>query len=148
MGSELCTAPINGVAQGTRVPTDVSMGLLAEPQVAMFCGKLNMHINVQSGKWEPDPSGTKSCIGTKEGILQYCQEVYPELQITNVVEANQPISIQNWCKKGRKQCRSHTHIVVPYRCLDKTLPRLLHELPRQPRSQSQLYWSVVVEMCL
>lgn len=51
------------------------MGLLAEPQVAMFCGKLNMHINVQSGKWEQDPSGTKSCIGTKEGILQYCQEV-------------------------------------------------------------------------
>lgn len=41
----------------------------------MFCGKLNMHINVQSGKWESDPSGTKSCIGTKEGILQYCQEV-------------------------------------------------------------------------
>lgn len=58
-----------------QVPSDVSMGLLAEPQVAMFCGKLNMHINVQSGKWEPDPSGTKSCIGTKEGILQYCQEV-------------------------------------------------------------------------
>ena len=46
-------------------------------------------------------------------------QVYPELQITNVVEANQPISIQNWCKKGRKQCRSHTHIVVPYRCLGK-----------------------------
>lgn len=59
----------------TQVPSDVSMGLLAEPQVAMFCGKLNMHINVQSGKWETDPSGTKSCIGTKEGILQYCQEV-------------------------------------------------------------------------
>lgn len=57
------------------MPTDVSMGLLAEPQVAMFCGKLNMLINVQSGKWETDPSGTKSCIGTKEGILQYCQEV-------------------------------------------------------------------------
>lgn len=59
----------------SQVPTDVSMGLLAEPQVAMFCGKLNMHINVQSGKWELDPSGTKSCIVTKEGILQYCQEV-------------------------------------------------------------------------
>ncbi|CAB1347333.1 unnamed protein product [Coregonus sp. 'balchen'] len=99
------------------VPSDDSLGLLPEPQVAMFCGKLNMHVNVQSGKWEPDPSGTKSCIGTKNGILQYCQEVYPELQSTNVVEANQPVSIQNWCKKGRKQCRSHTHIVVPYRCL-------------------------------
>lgn len=54
---------------------DDSVGLLTEPQVAMFCGKLNMHINVQTGKWESDPSGTKSCIGTKEGILQYCQEV-------------------------------------------------------------------------
>lgn len=58
-----------------QVPADDSVGLLTEPQVAMFCGKLNMHINVQSGKWESDPSGTKSCIGTKEGILQYCQEV-------------------------------------------------------------------------
>lgn len=47
-------------------------------------------------------------------------QVYPELQITNVVEANQPVSIQNWCKNGRKLCRSHMHIVVPYRCLGKS----------------------------
>uniref|UniRef100_H3C327 Amyloid-beta A4 protein n=1 Tax=Tetraodon nigroviridis TaxID=99883 RepID=H3C327_TETNG len=137
-----------------QVPTDVSMGLLAEPQVAMFCGKINMHINVQSGKWEPDPSGTKSCIGTKEGILQYCQEVYPELQITNVVEANQPVSIQNWCKKGRKQCRSHMHIVVPYRCLvgefvsdallvpDKC--KFLHQ-ERMNQCESHLHWHTVAK---
>ncbi|KAM6893570.1 amyloid beta (A4) precursor protein a isoform 2-T2 [Xenentodon cancila] len=130
------------------------MGLLAEPQVAMFCSKLNMHINVQSGKWEPDPSGTKSCIGTKEGILQYCQEVYPELQITNVVEANQPVSIQNWCKKGRKQCRSHMHIVVPYRCLvgefvsdallvpDKC--KFLHQ-ERMDQCESHLHWHTVAK---
>ncbi|KAM6893305.1 amyloid beta (A4) precursor protein a isoform 3-T4 [Lycodopsis pacificus] len=141
-------------ALAAEVPTDVSMGLLAEPQVAMFCGKLNMHINVQSGKWEPDPSGTKSCIGTKEGILQYCQEVYPELQITNVVEANQPISIQNWCKKGRKQCRSHIHIVVPYRCLvgefvsdallvpDKC--KFLHQ-ERMDQCESHLHWHTVAK---
>ncbi|XP_029429758.1 amyloid-like protein 2 isoform X5 [Rhinatrema bivittatum] len=90
---------------------------VAEPQVAMFCGKLNMYVNIQTGKWEPDPSGTKSCVGTKEEILQYCQEVYPELQITNVVEANQPVSVDNWCKKGKKQCKGHSHIVVPYKCL-------------------------------
>ncbi|KAM4537862.1 amyloid beta (A4) precursor protein a isoform 2-T2 [Fundulus diaphanus] len=141
-------------ALAVEVPTDVSMGLLAEPQVAMFCGKLNMHINVQSGKWEPDPSGTKSCIGTKEGILEYCQEVYPELQITNVVEANQPISIQNWCKKGRKQCRSHMHIVVPYRCLvgefvsdallvpDKC--KFLHQ-ERMDKCESHLHWHTVAK---
>ncbi|KAM4710825.1 amyloid beta (A4) precursor protein a isoform 2-T2 [Anableps anableps] len=141
-------------ALAVEVPTDVSMGLLAEPQVAMFCGKLNMHINVQSGKWEPDPSGRKSCIGTKEGILEYCQEVYPELQITNVVEANQPVSIQNWCKKGRNQCHSHMHIVVPYRCLvgefvsdallvpDKC--KFLHQ-ERMDKCESHLHWHTVAK---
>uniref|UniRef100_A0A8C1LC28 Amyloid beta (A4) precursor-like protein 2 n=1 Tax=Cyprinus carpio TaxID=7962 RepID=A0A8C1LC28_CYPCA len=83
----------------------------------MFCGKLNMHINIQTGRWEPDTSGSKTCVGTKEGVLQYCQEMYPELQITNVVEANQPVKIENWCKKGKKQCKGHAHIVVPYKCL-------------------------------
>uniref|UniRef100_A0A4W3H1K1 Amyloid beta (A4) precursor-like protein 2 n=2 Tax=Callorhinchus milii TaxID=7868 RepID=A0A4W3H1K1_CALMI len=90
---------------------------VAEPQVAMFCGKLNMHIDIQTGKWEPDPLGIKSCLETKEEVLQYCREVYPDLQITNVVEANKPISIDNWCKKGKKRCQGHTHIVVPVKCL-------------------------------
>ncbi|KAL4647700.1 amyloid-like protein 2 isoform X1 [Arapaima gigas] len=89
---------------------------VAEPQVAMYCGKLNMHINIQTGRWEPDPSGSWGCMGTKEDVLQYCQEVYPQLQITNVVEANQPVKIENWCKK-KKQCKGHAHIVVPYKCL-------------------------------
>uniref|UniRef100_A0AAQ5XJV0 Amyloid-beta A4 protein n=1 Tax=Amphiprion ocellaris TaxID=80972 RepID=A0AAQ5XJV0_AMPOC len=156
MGDRVALLLLAAVASAlaVEVPTDVSMGLLAEPQVAMFCGKLNMHINVQSGKWDPDPSGTKSCIGTKEGILQYCQEVYPELQITNVVEANQPVSIQNWCKKGRKQCRSHMHIVVPYRCLvgefvsdallvpDKC--KFLHQ-ERMDQCESHLHWHTVAK---
>ncbi|KAG8590856.1 hypothetical protein GDO81_006940 [Engystomops pustulosus] len=120
----------------------------------MFCGKLNMHMNVQNGKWETDASGTKTCIGTKEGILQYCQEVYPELQITNVVEANQPVTINNWCKRGRKQCKSHTHIVVPYRCLvgefvsdallvpDKC--RFLHQ-ERMDICETHLHWHTVAK---
>ncbi|KAF7218732.1 transcript variant X3 [Nothobranchius furzeri] len=83
----------------------------------MFCGKLNMHVNIQTGHWEPDPSGTQSCVGTKEGVLQYCQEMYPDLRITNVVEADHPIHIENWCKKERKVCKGHAHIVVPYKCL-------------------------------
>ncbi|XP_030077467.1 amyloid beta precursor like protein 2 isoform X4 [Microcaecilia unicolor] len=91
---------------------------VAEPQVAMFCGKLNMHVNIQTGNWEPDPSGTKSCVGAKEEILQYCQEVYPELQITNIVEAIHPVRIDSWCKKGKKQCKGHSHIVLPYKCLE------------------------------
>ncbi|XP_015279693.1 PREDICTED: amyloid beta A4 protein isoform X3 [Gekko japonicus] len=141
-------------AGALEVPTDGNAGLLAEPQVAMFCGKLNMHMNVQNGKWESDPSGTKTCIGTKEGILQYCQQVYPELQITNVVEANQPVTIQNWCKRGRKQCKSHPHIVVPYRCLvgefvsdallvpDKC--KFLHQ-ERMDICETHLHWHTVAK---
>ncbi|KAM5334720.1 amyloid-beta precursor protein isoform 5-T5 [Glossophaga mutica] len=140
--------------QALEVPTDGNAGLLAEPQVAMFCGKLNMHMNVQNGKWEPDPSGTKTCIGTKEGILQYCQEVYPELQITNVVEANQPVTIQNWCKRGRKQCKTHGHMVIPYRCLvgefvsdallvpDKC--KFLHQ-ERMDICETHLHWHTVAK---
>ncbi|XP_036706711.1 amyloid-beta precursor protein isoform X3 [Balaenoptera musculus] len=141
-------------ARALEVPTDGNAGLLAEPQVAMFCGKLNMHMNVQNGKWESDPSGTKTCIGPKEGILQYCQEVYPELQITNVVEANQPVTIQNWCKRGRKQCKTHAHIVIPYRCLvgefvsdallvpDKC--KFLHQ-ERMDVCETHLHWHTVAK---
>ncbi|XP_053421391.1 amyloid-beta precursor protein isoform X5 [Nycticebus coucang] len=141
-------------APALEVPTDGNAGLLAEPQIAMFCGKLNMHMNVQNGKWETDPSGTKTCIGTKEGILQYCQEVYPELQITNVVEANQPVTIQNWCKRSRKQCKTHGHIVIPYRCLvgefvsdallvpDKC--KFLHQ-ERMDVCENHLHWHTVAK---
>uniref|UniRef100_A0A8C9ZY74 Amyloid-beta A4 protein n=1 Tax=Sander lucioperca TaxID=283035 RepID=A0A8C9ZY74_SANLU len=141
-----------------QVPADDSVGLLTEPQVAMFCGKLNMHINVQSGKWESDPSGTKSCIGTKEGILQYCQEVFKHSETAIYTETEKPIGtvrdIQNWCKKGRKQCRSHTHIVVPYRCLvgefvsdallvpDKC--KFLHQ-ERMDQCESHLHWHTVAK---
>ena len=45
--------------------------------------------------------------------------MYPELQITNVVEANQPIRIENWCRRDKKVCKGHAHIVVPYKCLGK-----------------------------
>nr|XP_025854698.1 amyloid-like protein 2 isoform X3 [Vulpes vulpes] len=74
-----------------------------------------MHVNIQTGKWEPDPTGTKKCFGTKEEVLQYCQEMYPELQITNVMEANEPVSVDNWCRRDKKQCK--THVVVPFKCL-------------------------------
>ncbi|NXC63774.1 APLP2 protein, partial [Aleadryas rufinucha] len=131
---------------------------VAEPQIAMFCGKLNMHVNIQTGKWEPDTSGTKSCFGRKEEILQYCQEMYPDLQITNVVEANQPVSIDSWCKRGKKQCKDHTHIVVPYKCLvgkfvsDVLLVpekcRFFHK-ERMDVCESQQHWHTVAkEACL
>lgn len=49
------------------------------------------------------------------------KQMYPDLQITNVVEANQPVSIDSWCRRGKKQCKDHTHIVVPYKCLGESV---------------------------
>uniref|UniRef100_A0A8V0Y2C8 Amyloid-beta A4 protein n=1 Tax=Gallus gallus TaxID=9031 RepID=A0A8V0Y2C8_CHICK len=81
-------------------------------------------------------------------------KVYPELQITNVVEANQPVTIQNWCKRGWKQCNGHPHIVVPYRCLvgefvsdallvpDKC--KFLHQ-ERMDVCETHLHWHTVAK---
>ncbi|KAL0614395.1 hypothetical protein AAY473_014841 [Plecturocebus cupreus] len=44
-----------------KVPTDGNAGLLAEPQIAMFCGRLNMHMNVQNGKLECSGMITAYC---------------------------------------------------------------------------------------
>ncbi|KAJ3584396.1 hypothetical protein NHX12_014891, partial [Muraenolepis orangiensis] len=94
-------------SEAIKVPTDVSMGLLAEPQVAMFCGKLNVHVNV-----------------------------YPELQITNVVEANQPVSIQNWCKKVGEFVSDA--LLVPDKC------KFLHQ-ERMDQCESHLHWHTVAK---
>lgn len=66
----------------------------------------------------------------------FLNQIYPELRITNVVEANQPVSIENWCKKGKKQCKGHTYIVVPFKCLGKCFGSLTWILLRFPCSGS------------
>ncbi|EMP29862.1 Amyloid-like protein 1 [Chelonia mydas] len=83
--------------------------------------------------------------------------VYPELQITNAVEGTQPVTIDNWCKKGRPQCKGHRHIVVPYRCLvgefvseALLVPdtcKFLHQ-EKMDSCESYIYWhGVAKEAC-
>ncbi|XP_059497250.1 amyloid beta precursor like protein 2 [Stegostoma tigrinum] len=128
-----------------------------EPQVAMFCGKLNMVLDSETGQWEPDPFGTQSCLGTRDEILAYCVKVYPELKITGVTESSQPVRIENWCKKGKRKCSGRAHIVVPFRCLvdgfvsDALLvPDRCKFLHQQTMStcQNRIHWhSVAKEAC-
>ncbi|XP_053546130.1 amyloid beta precursor like protein 1 isoform X2 [Bombina bombina] len=87
------------------------------PQLALFCGRVPLHMDLMSGDWVPDPRGICSCLGSKEEILQYCRQVYPELQITGVAEAATTVTVTNWCPKQRLECKGHQHIVVPYHCL-------------------------------
>lgn len=46
-----------------------------EPQIAMLCGRPMMHMNLQTGQWEPDPQGRQGCFKEPSKILSYCQEV-------------------------------------------------------------------------
>ncbi|NP_001120906.1 amyloid-like protein 1 precursor [Xenopus tropicalis] len=88
------------------------------PQLALFCGRVPLHMDLTNGQWVSDPRGIPSCIGSsKDEILKYCREIYPELQITGVAEAAQPVTVTNWCQTQRSECKGHQHIVVPYHCL-------------------------------
>lgn len=48
---------------------------VAEPQIAIFCGRQTLHMNLQTGQWEPDPQGRQGCYKGASEILSYCQEV-------------------------------------------------------------------------
>ncbi|XP_023648015.1 amyloid beta precursor like protein 1 [Paramormyrops kingsleyae] len=89
----------------------------AEPQIAMFCGRQILHMNLESSQWEPDPQGRQGCFTEPSQILSYCQEMYPALQISRVEESLNPVTIPAWCKKGWGHCQTHPFIVMPYRCL-------------------------------
>ncbi|XP_062278947.1 amyloid beta precursor like protein 2 isoform X3 [Scomber scombrus] len=130
---------------------------VAEPQIAMFCGRQLLHMNPQTGQWEPDPQGRKDCFKEPGEILSYCQEMYPALPISHVEESKSPVSIPNWCKKDWGHCQKHPFIVVPYRCLEGEyvseallVPdrcRFLHQ-EQMDACESYVYWhNIAKEAC-
>jgi len=84
-----------------------------EPRVAVNCGMKPFHVNVETGKWEMGKAPL--CDRHKEKVKKYCQTTYPHLNVTNIVEANEPIEFSNWCDK-KDRCMTHKK-VTPYRCL-------------------------------
>lgn len=87
-----------------------------EPRVAVSCGHVPFHIDVKTGSWVEDSRGKAVCDGDKEEVKRHCQTTYPKLNITNIVEANEALKFNNWCKPGDVQCTIEKE-VVPYRCL-------------------------------
>ncbi|XP_078592573.1 amyloid beta precursor like protein 2-like isoform X5 [Branchiostoma floridae x Branchiostoma japonicum] len=88
------------------------------PMVAMVKDKMNQHINLDSGKWETDPTGKHGFKDKPQDILDYCKMMYPNLEITNIEEHTKEIKIENWCKPGSTApCGGHPHKVRPFRCL-------------------------------
>ncbi|XP_054639206.1 amyloid beta precursor like protein 1 isoform X2 [Dunckerocampus dactyliophorus] len=130
---------------------------VAEPQIARFCGRQLLHMNLQTGQWEPDPQGRKDCFKDPSEILSYCQEMYPALSISHVEEAKSPVTIPYWCKKGWSHCQTRPFIVVPFRCLEGEyvseallVPdrcRFLHQ-EQMDACESYVYWhNIAKEAC-
>ncbi|XP_024917612.1 amyloid-like protein 1 isoform X2 [Cynoglossus semilaevis] len=142
----LVMAEVNG--PGPEVP---------EPQIAMYCGRQLLHMNLQTGQWEPDPQGRQGCFKEPSEILSYCQEVYPTLSISHIEESKRPITIRAWCKKSWGHCQTHPYIVLPYRCLEGEyvseallVPdrcRFLHQ-EQMDACESYVYWhNIAKEEC-
>ncbi|XP_017282042.1 amyloid-like protein 1 isoform X2 [Kryptolebias marmoratus] len=130
---------------------------LAEPQIAMFCGRQLLHVNIQTGQWEPDPRSRQGCFKDPNEILSYCQEMYPALSISHIEESKRPVTIPSWCKKGWGRCQTHPFIVLPYRCLEGEyvseallVPdrcRFLHK-EQMDACESYVYWhNIAKEEC-
>nr|AND62530.1 amyloid beta A4 precursor-like protein 1 [Oryzias sinensis] len=124
----------------------------AEPQIAMFCGRQLLYMNVQTGQWEPDPQGRQGCFKEPSEILSFCQEMYPTLSISHIEESKHPVPIPGWSKKGWGHL-----IVLPYRCLEgeyvsETLLvpdrcRFLHR-EQMDACESYVYWhNIAKEAC-
>ncbi|XP_045148667.1 amyloid beta precursor like protein 1 isoform X1 [Echinops telfairi] len=87
-------------------------------QVAGLCGHITLHRDLRTGCWEPDPQRSRRCLRDPQRVLEYCRQMYPELQIVRVEQAAQAIPMERWCGDARdSHCAQPHHQVVPFRCL-------------------------------
>uniref|UniRef100_A0A671ME26 Amyloid-like protein 1 n=1 Tax=Sinocyclocheilus anshuiensis TaxID=1608454 RepID=A0A671ME26_9TELE len=128
---------------------------VAEPQIAMFCGRQLLHMNTETVVILTPVPALSSCVFVSV-TLTVCQ-MYPGLQISHVEEASSPATIPGWCKKGWGHCQTRSFIVVPYRCLvgeyvseallvpDRC--RFLHQ-EQMDSCESYVYWhNIAKEAC-
>lgn len=92
------------VAVSVAVMDDLDDDLDHDPQVVIDCEKPTLHVDINTGDWVADKNNTSLCTADKGEILRYCQAVYPSKDISNIVEANKRVLVDN-------------SLVTPYRCL-------------------------------
>uniref|UniRef100_A0A7N4NXS2 E1 domain-containing protein n=1 Tax=Sarcophilus harrisii TaxID=9305 RepID=A0A7N4NXS2_SARHA len=109
---EVRPTPPAAVRWGIQTPKAIA----GVPQVAGLCGRLTLHRDLRTGRWEPDPQHSRRCLRDPQHVLAYCRQVYPDLQIGRVEEASRPIPMERWCG-GARGSRCPHHVVIPYHCL-------------------------------
>ena len=89
-----------------------------EPRVAINCGKVPFYVDLKTGAWVGDAENKAMCDGnSKEDVKNYCKKIYPNLNVTNIVESNEPVVFHNWCEPEQTKKCDTVKEVVPYRCL-------------------------------
>jgi len=58
-------------------------------------------------------------------------QVYPRLEVWNVVEASEKVTIGNWCNFAHNNCH-HRFKVRPFRCLGNERITHQHQQQQQP----------------
>lgn len=68
------------------------------------------------GKWETDYGLEATCKDSPAGVLQYCKQAYPDLDIVEAVESKSYEKIGDWCRAGNMECKGPARWVKPYLC--------------------------------
>uniref|UniRef100_A0A8C5V0Y8 Amyloid beta like protein 1 n=1 Tax=Microcebus murinus TaxID=30608 RepID=A0A8C5V0Y8_MICMU len=111
-------APSNRRPRCPHCPLRPHLQAPGSAQVAGLCGRVALHRDLRTGRWEPDPQRSRRCLRDPQRALEYCRQMYPELQIARVEQAAQAIPVERWCGGSRSgHCAHSHHQVVPFRCL-------------------------------
>ncbi|CAF1626187.1 unnamed protein product, partial [Didymodactylos carnosus] len=70
---------------------------------------------------------TTKCVGNEDNVLEFCQKVYPNHNIVNIVRLDNVLRFENWCELAPRtsenyirRCKKGTdteEAVQPFRCL-------------------------------
>ncbi|KAL5275804.1 APLP2 family protein [Megaselia abdita] len=100
-----------------------------EPQISVLCepgqGQIyHPQFLSEEGRWVTDLSiktPVSTCLRDKIDLLDYCKKVYPNRDITNIVESSHYQKIGGWCRQGAlhtSKCKGSHRWIKPFRCLE------------------------------
>ncbi len=84
------------------------------PRVMFWWGKVNQHINTETGKWETDANGMEAYAGASVDHLTYCKMLYPN---SVAVKEYMYETIDSWHDRGN--VNNYTSTNMSYLCLQK-----------------------------
>ncbi|TKR63092.1 hypothetical protein L596_026968 [Steinernema carpocapsae] len=86
------------------------------PMVALKKGYRNQHLT-EAGKWIVDQSTHAAYIEDELEILQYCRRMYPDRNISSVVEMAHETELKEWLTYPKSKVLRMTMSVKPWRCV-------------------------------